>query len=94
MKTAVINFKVNSAVKKEVSKIADDLGMSLSSILSAYLMQLRRVKKLDFSLDEDEVVTERLKNAYVKTAKDFRANKNVSPKFSNAKSAISYLKNL
>ena len=50
--TTVIVTKVDQQVKEAAQETASELGMSLSAIIRAYLKQLIRTKKVEFSIDE------------------------------------------
>ena len=52
MKTAMLNIKIDPLVKREASKIAQNLGFSLSAIVNASLKNLTRSKSVSFSLLE------------------------------------------
>ncbi|HBC73021.1 MAG: hypothetical protein UX91_C0006G0211 [Candidatus Amesbacteria bacterium GW2011_GWB1_47_19] len=88
MNTAIVITKTDPAIKEEAQKIAKKLGISLSSLVNAYLKQIVRTRRVEFSLDEEP-------SAYlVKTIKqaeeNYRRDK-TSPAFSNAKDAAKYL---
>lgn len=53
MNTAIINIKVDPEVKSKAQKVAAELGLSLSSLINAYLKQLIRTREVLFSLDEE-----------------------------------------
>ncbi|HLP15698.1 MAG TPA: type II toxin-antitoxin system RelB/DinJ family antitoxin [Bacteroidota bacterium] len=53
MKTALIHVKTDPEIKKEAQEVANLLGLSLSSILNAYLRQFIRTKTLHLSLRKD-----------------------------------------
>lgn len=52
MNQAVINIKIDQKVKTQAQKVAADLGLSLSSLLNAYLRQVIRTKEVSFRLEE------------------------------------------
>jgi addiction module RelB/DinJ family antitoxin len=88
MNTAVINVKTEPEIKYEAQIVAKKFGVSLSSLVNAYLKQLVRTKKIEFTLDEEP--TTHLLNILNLAQKDIKAGK-VSPKFRNAKDAIKWL---
>jgi len=90
MNTAVINVKVNPALKAEVQALAKDLGLSLSSLINAYLKHLVRTKTVIFSTSEEP--TDYLLQILKKSKNDIRAGRVVS--FKNANEALSYLDKL
>ncbi len=49
MKTA-INIKIDKSVKEEAKKTANELGLSLSAVINAYLRQLIKNKEISFSV--------------------------------------------
>lgn len=88
MNNTAINIKTNLETKEQAQKVADELGFSLSSLINAYLKQLVRTKRVEFAVQEEP-------SAYFisqaeKSAKDMRKD-NVSPAFSDADEAISWL---
>lgn len=90
MNTAVINLKIDVKTKKEAQKIAEELGVSLSSIIKSQLRQLVRTKKAILSTEEEP--TEWMLNALKESREDIKAGRVVS--FDNAKDAIKYFKKL
>ena len=53
MNTAVVNVKVNPEVKKQAQQVAEELGLSLSSAINAFLKQLIRTRTITFSTAEE-----------------------------------------
>ncbi len=88
MNTAVINVKTEPKVKYEAQIVAKKFGVSLSSLVNAYLKQLVRTKKIEFTLEEEP--TTHLLNILNLAQKDIKAGK-VSPKFKNADDASKWL---
>lgn len=88
MNTAVINIKTEEKTKKQAQEVARDLGLSLSTLINAYLKEIIKTKRVEFSLDEkpSPYLIKILKNA----ERNLKAGKG-SPVFDNAKDAISYL---
>lgn len=91
MDTAVINVKIQPSLKKQAQNIAKKLGINLSSLIKAYLKQLVRTKAISFSVTEEEP-TDYLLRAIKESKEDIRAGR-VSPGFTDAKKAISWLNN-
>lgn len=58
MKTAVLNIKIDPKVKNEAQKVAETLGFSLSTIITATLKDLTRRKSVSFSLFEPTLYLE------------------------------------
>lgn len=90
MNTAVVNVKVNPKVKKEAQKVAERLGLSLSSLINGYLKQIIRTKRVSFDLSYEP--TDYLIQALEETRRD-REEGFVSPGFDNTKDAIAWLDN-
>jgi addiction module RelB/DinJ family antitoxin len=89
MNTAVIITKTEPQVKVRAQKVAKDLGLSLSSLINAWLRQLIKTKTIVFSA-ADEEPTQYLLDALRKSEEDIKAGK-ISPSFDNAKDAIAWL---
>lgn len=91
MKT-LINIKADNDVKVKAKKIAEDLGLSLSAVINAYLKQFIRNKSVYFSAapsmsPEFEKLLGAIEN-------DIKHGKHISPKFSDAKTIKKYLASL
>ncbi len=88
MNTAVINIKTNPETKARAKKVADELGLSLSSILNAYLKQFIKTKTINFSAKElDEVPNARTRAVFKQAEKNRKAGKG-SPLFTSDKELI------
>lgn len=90
MNTTVINFKTDTKIKRGAQAVARDLGFSLSSLLNAYLRNLIRTRKVEFSDDVHLELTPWAKRMLKQSEKDTKAGF-VSPTFSNADDAIAWL---
>lgn len=88
MNTAVINIKTEENVKREAQNIASDLGISLSSLINAYLKQLVRTRRIEFDLGE--IPSEYLKSVIKKAEENYRKGK-VSPSFKTGEEAVKWL---
>lgn len=90
MNTALINIKTDPEIKRQAQELANGLGLSLSSILNAYLRQLIRTKTLHLTLREDEgeyaLVYERIRTA------EANVQKGDVVSFENPPDAVSYLR--
>ena len=53
MSTTMISVKIEKELKENASKIAKDLGFSLSAIINASLKKLVREKKVEFDLEPE-----------------------------------------
>lgn len=88
MSTVVVNVKTEQEVKQKAQQVAKELGVSLSALINAYLKQLIRIKKVEFTLDEKP--NKSLQEILLQAKNDYRAGK-ASPAFDNSKDAIAYL---
>ena len=88
MNTAVVITKTDPEVKKKAQEVANDIGVSLSSLVNAYLKQLVRTRRVEFDLGEEP--SEYLKSVIKKSEEDYKKGR-VSPKFDDIKKAIEWL---
>lgn len=88
MNTAVINIKTEPDVKFQAQLVAKQFGISLSGLVNAYLKQLVRTKKVEFTLEEEP--TEKLMRVLMLAKREIKNGK-VSPKFTNSQDAIKWL---
>lgn len=88
MNTAIVITKTEPEVKRKAQKIAKEFGISLSSLLNAYLKQVIRTRKIELVLNETP--SEHLKEIFKRAEKNYKKG-NYSPKFTNADDAIAYL---
>lgn len=88
MNTAVIITKTDPEVKNKAQKIAKAIGVSLSSIINAYLKQLIRTRRVEFDLEEEP--SEYLIKQIRKAEKNIREGK-VSPALKTGKEAVEWL---
>ena len=91
MKT-VINIKADRQIKMKAKKLAEDLGLSLSAIINAYLRQFVRNKSVYFSAAPS--MSKELEDVLGKIDKDVKQKKNLSLAISDAKSLKRYLSSL
>jgi len=91
MNTAIVITKTDPEIKEEAQRIAKKLGISLSSLVNAYLKQIVRTRKVEFTLEEEP--SEYLVKTIKQAAENYR-NGRTSPAFTNAKDAIKYLDEL
>lgn len=88
MNTAIINIKTEPFIKKQAQQVAEDLGLTLSSTINAFLRDLIRNKTINFSLNENpsKYLVKQLK----KSKEDIKKG-SISPTFSNSKDAVKWL---
>ena len=88
MEKILLNIKTDKKVKKEAQKVAQELGLPLSTIINAYLRELIREKKVVFS--SPPVSNKRTQRMLKKIEVDMRSAKNRKGPFSYEE-AIEYL---
>lgn len=88
MNTAVIITKTEPEVKKQAQEVAKEFGISLSSLLNAYLKQIVRTKKIEFTLEREP--SDYLVRT-IKQAVEDRKRGKASPVFKNGKDAVAWL---
>ncbi len=88
MQTAVINFTAEEKTKQEAQRVAQKMGISLSTVLNNYLKYFVRTKKVVFSVD-DEVPNKYLANALKQSEEDVKAGRITT--FKTGKEALNYL---
>lgn len=89
MKTSMITIKTNKQVKEEAQKLAEELGLTLSAIVTASLKQFIRTRSVSFSIDHR--MTPYLEGVLEEVENDIKAGRNVSPKFSSTEEMDEYL---
>ena len=70
MNTAVVITKTEPGVKEQAQKVARELGISLSSLVNAYLKQMVRTKRVEFDLGEEP--SEYLKSVINKAEENYK----------------------
>jgi len=81
MKT-ILNVKTDLDIKEEAQKLAGTLGLSLSTVVNAYLRQFIRDKEVSFSLAPQ--MTPELEKILGGIERDIQQNKNLSQSFSSS----------
>jgi addiction module RelB/DinJ family antitoxin len=81
MRTTVINVKTERDVKKNAQKVAEELGLSLSTIINAYLKQFVRNKEVHFTTAPRMSVG--LEEFLGRAQEDIKKKRNLSPVFSS-----------
>lgn len=89
MNTAVIITKTEPEIKAKAQKVAKDLGLTLSSLINAWLRQLIQTKAVTFSV-ESEKPSPYLVRMLKKADKEIKEGK-VSPAFDDVEDAIKWL---
>ena len=88
--TVIINTRVDTVTKEQAQKIAETMGLSLSSLFRAFLKQFVRTKSVSF--DVSEKPTDYLLKTLIQGEKDEREGF-VSPTFDNAEDSFKWLDN-
>ena len=91
MKT-VIYIKAEKEVKENAVKVAQELGLNLSDVINASLRNFIRTREVVFS--NVPQMTPELEKLLDKVEEDIKNNRNLSPRFKTAKSAIDHLDTL
>jgi len=89
MNTAGIYVKTQPEVKAKAQRIAKTLGLSLSSLVDAWLRQFIRTKRLTLGAEEERP-SKYLIESIKKSEEELRRGE-TSPAFDNAKDAIDWL---
>ncbi len=92
MKVAMINIKTEPSLKEEAQELAEELGFSLSAIVTASLKQFVRTREVQFSAQPR--MTSYLEGVLKEVEKDLKAKKRLSPAFSAGKEMDAYLDSL
>ena len=83
-----IYIRMNPDIKEKAQAVADKLGFSLSTLIKAYVKQLIKTKRVDFSLEEKP--SQYLIDSIKRAEKDIKEG-NVSPAFKTGKEAVAWL---
>ena len=92
MKTAIINIKTDMRTKEEAQKLAEELGFSLSSIVTASLKQFIRTQEIHVSAKK--VMSPYLEEILNGVEHDITTRKNLSRSFKSGKEMDTYLDTL
>ena len=83
MKTSVINVKTDKDIKKSAQRVAEELGLSLSTVINAYLRQFVRNKEIHLSAAPH--MSAELEEFLGRVEEDIKKKRNFSPAFSSVK---------
>ena len=87
--TTVLNIKIDKALKQELQSVAKDLGLPVSTLITASVRDVVRSRSITITADlrlRPEVEKELLQ-----LSKDAKAGKNVSPTFDNLDDSFEWL---
>lgn len=88
----VINVKTDVKVKQQARHLAADLGLSLSTVVNAYLKQFVRNREIYFSANPR--MTSELETLLGPVEKDIRRRRNLSPAVTTPEELNRYLDSL
>ena len=91
MKT-LLSIKTEPEVKEQAKKLASELGLTLSALVTIQLKQAIRAKTITLST-KSYTPTPYLEKILEKADRDIKAGKNLSPKFDNTEDMIAWLNN-
>lgn len=89
MAKTILNVKTDREVKKEAQRVAEDLGVPLSTVVNAFLKQFIRERKVTFSAEP--TMNSLLERRLSKVEADIRAGKNAAGSFSDKQEVRGYL---
>lgn len=89
MKT-VLNVKTDKDIKQRAQRLAEHLGIPLSTVVNAYLKEF--VHAGGISMHRESQLKKSVRDAIVRARQEAQKNKNISPAFSDAKQALLWLK--
>lgn len=91
MNMASILVKTDPKVKEEAQKTAQEMGISLTSVINRYLKHFITTKSITFTA-QDEVPTQYMINSLKQSEEDYQKGRVIS--FDGAKDVVSYLDTL
>lgn len=91
MNTTSILIKTNPKIKEQAQKIAQDLGISLTSVINRYLKHFIQTKSITFTADE-EIPSQYMIESLKQSEEDYKTGKVIS--FKSGKEVHSYLDTL
>jgi addiction module RelB/DinJ family antitoxin len=90
MNTTSLHIQIEPVIKQQAQKTADELGLSLSSVVKALLKQFIRTKRLSVGIQErPEIPNEYLRKSLKQSEEDIKAGRTLS--FKSGKDALDYL---
>ncbi len=89
MNTTAIYIKTDPEIKEKAQLVARNLGLSLSSILNAYLKQLIKTKTVIFTTNDEEPNDYTL--AVMQQAEEDYIKGHTSPAFKSGEEAVAWL---
>lgn len=91
MNATTIHIKTDIKTKNEAKRVAEEFGLTLTSMVNAFLKQIARTKQLYLSVRREEP-TEYFKQMMREADEDIKAGRVMS--FNSGKEALSYFRKL
>jgi len=88
MNATSIHVKIESDIKDQAQRTAEELGLSLSAVMKALLKQFIRTQRLSVGVGEEPSAY--MIEALKKSDKEYKDG-NTSPSFANAKDSFGWL---
>lgn len=88
----IINIKVNKALKHEAQELADEIGVPLTTIITANLKEFVRSRSLTISAFPR--LRPEIEQELGEAITDYEKNKNVSKTYSKPKEVTEHLRSL
>jgi addiction module RelB/DinJ family antitoxin len=88
MNTASILIKTDPQLKEKAQKTAEEMGISLTSVINRYLKHFIQTKSITFTTDE-EIPNQQMIDSLKQSEKDYKAGRFIS--FKSKKDVLSYL---
>lgn len=88
----IINLKVNKNLKHEAQELADEIGVPLTTVITASLKEFVRSRSL--SLSALPRLKPEIEKEIVEAIADYKKGRNISPVFASPKEAAGYLRKL
>jgi antitoxin component of RelBE/YafQ-DinJ toxin-antitoxin module len=89
---AIINIKVNKALKREAQDLADEIGVPLTTVITASLKEFVRSRSLTVSAFPR--LKPEIEKELSEAIADYRKGKNISKIFTKSDDIASHLKSL
>ena len=91
MNTASILIKTNPQLKAEAQKTAEEMGISLTSVINRYLKHFITTKTITFTI-QDEIPNEKMLSSLRQSEEQYKKGKAIS--FRSKKDLHSYMDSL
>ena len=77
MNTVSILIKTDKKLKEEAQKTAEEMGISLTSVINRYLKHFVQAKSITFSID-DEIPNQYMRDSLKQSEEEYKADKAIS----------------